>query len=277
MTTKKEEITTKTVKPQVPMVNTINKVQSFNKSIDITSDKLNFINSKESNLDPFGFSSSNNLSSMSFNNNEKKSNIDIFSSKNDNVDLFPPTKTLSNEVKGSSTNIDFDFGFKTKDDKLSDILSQMNSGKPQNNSNTNNFMFENNNSTNQNPYLIGNSGYGNGQNLNQIGGFSNYNNFGYPNIQGLNNTGFGGPNINIHQPNINVSNTYYNSYTLEPKEKIKLNYGKIDSNKNLEVDAPSNNKLDYGYFNLGTSVNTITSKPVSNTKKDPFADLVKFN
>lgn len=230
------------------------------------------------------------------------------STKKDEFNLFSELSSSSTKEKEKEKNdggSDFDFGFQTKDDKLSQLISKMNVVGSQNNTvstNPNDLLFQSLNSGNNNFML--------NQNVQQIGGYHHPSNSGmYNNYQlqqnsyfdnkihsnlGSYNTGMyqNTPHINIHQPNINVQNTFYNSFnlgapvntTIQPKNetKIKLNYGLEFSNtdKSNIMDKsrtnPSSQSSNDLYSSLYSKNDLNSGNKTTKNNKDPFSHLLNM-
>lgn len=231
------------------------------------------------------------------------------STKKEELNIFGDLSNSNTKEKTEGGGSDFDFGFQTKDDKLSQLISKMNVVGSQNNqvsTNPNDLLFQSLNSGNNNFMLNHN------QNGNQIGSYHHPSNSGgYSNYQyqqsnyfdnkinsnlGPYNTGMyqNTSHINIHQPSINVQNTFYNSFNLgapvntttqptKSETKIKLNYGlefSSSSDKNSTIDKsrtnPSSQSSSDLYSSLYSKNDLNSGNKTTKNNKDPFSHLLNM-
>jgi hypothetical protein len=163
---------------------------------------------------------------------------------------------------------------------------------------------QNTQTTNPNDLLFQSLNSGNpnftNPNQNQIGGYHHSSNSlynGYQYNQGggyfdnkINTYGTGmyqnTPHINIHQPNINVQNTFYNSFNLgaplnnttqpvKNETKVKLNYG-LDFSSNTTRTNPSSQSSSDLYSTLYNKNDNNNTNKNSKNNKDPFSHLLNF-
>lgn len=217
------------------------------------------------------------------------------SKTNDCKSITDDIFNFSTKKEETKPKDEFDFGFETKDDKLSKLLCQID-GNNNNDSSKNN--VKGNNSTNDIFNMMNHNNNINNGNLDYQKYLANNINFNATNIN-VNNNYYNSFNLGSNMNNMNQgfnnnygynksnNNTFNNSYfdnnqysnvnqtqgkTLnknqDPNSKIQLNYNKIEYCKN----SKSSNDL-FGDFQDLKKKDSYTN---GNKKGDPFSDLLKL-
>lgn len=312
---KKESDIKKTFSSKSNVSNGMKESTHNSNSNNVTKNSNNDLKISEVKDDIFNFESNNNENNKGNDQKYKFGFIDKNKNQEGTFKNNSECKTITDDIfnfsnnsgmgSGSNTNNkkekdEFDFGFETKEDKLSKILNQIdinsnNEGNKVNNSknnNNNNDIFNMLNQTSQmgnnfdhQKYLANNINF-NSTNINVNNNYYNSFNLG-TNVNGNgNNQGLNYNNFNNNQ-NFNPNNYFGNNGTYQNQQQNQF-FNQNNVNKsNMNVNSNSKIQLNYekteysmnskSSNNLYGGLDDMTKKESNKSKKgDPFSDLLKL-